>query len=309
MVASKEQSQLAVAALLAHLKEKRSETRLFNEEDTIWMQVTLINPPPKQLKAKKIPLPHPFADGAEICLITKEPGKDVKAKLQKAGISNITKVISLTKLRKEYKSFKLKIELCDRYDLFIVDDRVYNLVLKTLGKTFNKAAKEPLPICLTYPNLKEEVQKTLLCSVLKVAHGHTSCVRVGHSGLTAEQLTANVMHAAKVIATKVPGGSNNIRGLYIKSSLSVALPLYSNIAHLNDKGNAKDIGKAGTTGENLETMKADEKVKKLRVEENEASAEEAKALDQHAEQHVQMIKNMNKTKKARPSKKKKAKQK
>lgn len=313
-----QQCTLAASALLAHLKAQGKTSKMILDDESIWMQVTLKTPPTKPLKAKKVPLPYPCIDGAEVCLITKEPGKDVKAKLQKAGIANITKVISLTKLRKEHKTFKLKQDLCDQFDSFLVDDRVYNLVLKTLGKIFNKAAKEPLPICLTYPNLKAEVQKSLLCSVLKVALGHTSVVRVGHSGLSAEQLAANMCHAAKVVSDKVPGGKGNVRGLYIKSALSVALPIYSDLKHLASMKTASAAGidtavdKSAASPIKKRSKKTESPIKKKskktmpELEEAEATEAEVTLLDQHAQKAVDTIKDMSQAKStATPKKKKK----
>ena len=45
-------------------------------------------------------------------------------------------VISLTKLRKNYKSYESKRQLADLYDVFICDDRIYHLLPKLLGKAF-----------------------------------------------------------------------------------------------------------------------------------------------------------------------------
>ena len=48
----------------------------------------------------------------------------------------VLQVISLTKLRKNYKSYESKRQLADLYDVFICDDRIYHLLPKLLGKAF-----------------------------------------------------------------------------------------------------------------------------------------------------------------------------
>merc|ERR1711881_455624 len=103
----KKQITLAVNALLAYLREfkEKKGNQLFESNDTIFLQLALKKLPNLQKRTKKIPLPHIFRESTEVCLITKEPGKVVKQKLQDAGVTNIAKVISLEKLRKEYKTF------------------------------------------------------------------------------------------------------------------------------------------------------------------------------------------------------------
>ena len=48
--------------------------------------------PDLQKRTKKIPLPHSIREVTEVCLISKEPGKVVKQKLQDAGVTQIAKV-------------------------------------------------------------------------------------------------------------------------------------------------------------------------------------------------------------------------
>ena len=56
-----------------------------------------------------------------------------------------------------------------------------------------------------------------------------SAVKVGHSGQTQEQLIENVIAAVSKIAKKVPRGWNNIQSIHLKTSESVALPLYNSL--------------------------------------------------------------------------------
>ena len=56
-----------------------------------------------------------------------------------------------------------------------------------------------------------------------------SAVKVGHSGQTQEQLIENVIAVVSEIAKKVPRGWSNIQSIHLKTSESVALPLYNSL--------------------------------------------------------------------------------
>ena len=56
-----------------------------------------------------------------------------------------------------------------------------------------------------------------------------SAIKVGHSGQTQEQLIANVIAAVAEIAKIVPRGWSNVQSVHLKTSESVALPLYNSL--------------------------------------------------------------------------------
>ena len=63
-------------------------------------------------------------------------------------------VISLRELKVEYKQYEAKLQLCNRFDLFLADDRIIRLVPQFLGKCFYKRKKIPLQINLKAKDLK-----------------------------------------------------------------------------------------------------------------------------------------------------------
>merc|ERR1712151_1248704 len=65
-----------------------------------------------------------------------------------------------------------------------------------------------------------------------MGHGTCSVVRVGHSGMDASELTANLIHASRLTARKIPQGPNNIRSLFVKTSTSVALQFYRDLSEM-----------------------------------------------------------------------------
>ena len=54
----------------------------------------------------------------------------------------------------EYKQFEAKIQLSNKFDLFLADDRIIRMVPQFLGKSFYKKKKIPLQINLKAKDLK-----------------------------------------------------------------------------------------------------------------------------------------------------------
>jgi len=228
----KGQVKLAVEALLAHINDKERESsnrkdELFKRDETLFLVLGLKKVPGLEKKPRKLPLPHTYNSECDVCLITKDPPKDVKQTLVERGVTSISKVISLTKLRKEYKTFALKRQLAASYDIFLCDDRIYHFVTKTLGKEFFKMRKEPISIRLTYDDWKSEISKSLNCALLRLGHGPCSTVKVGNITQQNEnELTENAVHLMKIIGRRIPGKWKNIKSFHLKSTNSVALPVY-----------------------------------------------------------------------------------
>ena len=53
-----------------------------------------------------------------------------------------------------------------------------------------------------------------------------STVSVAHNGMTEEQISQNIIAAAKRLSETIPGGAVNIRNLHIKTALSPAILIY-----------------------------------------------------------------------------------
>ena len=136
-----EQVKKAVRALLKHDANKKGgdKTQLFDETDgTVISLIVGMKAFPKKTRNKpyQITLPNPLHEESEICLIVKDPQKAVKQRLEKDPVPGVVKVIGLSKLRANYKTFEAKRNLCDGYDLFIVDRGIVPMLPRLLGKTF-----------------------------------------------------------------------------------------------------------------------------------------------------------------------------
>eukprot|EP01051_Picozoa_sp_SAG22_P029964 SAG22_NODE_11367_length_488_cov_1.010283_1_plen_153_part_01 len=146
-----DQVEQAVRALLKHAggKDKAGggKDQLFADSDdaVISLIVGMKDfPKKKRSKAHLISLPHSMHEDSEICLIVKDPQKAIKQRLEKDPIDGVVKVIGLSKLRKNYKTFEAKRNLCDGYDLFLADRSVLPMLPRLLGKTFFSKKKQPI---------------------------------------------------------------------------------------------------------------------------------------------------------------------
>lgn len=225
----KNQVKLAVNALLAHHEKEsvQKKSELFEANNYLWLVYGLRKIPKTEIKPRLVPLPNPLHKSCEVCFISSQPGKIMKKLFEEKGIENIQKVISLTKLRKEFKTYELKRQLISSFDVFLCEEKIYHLVMRSLGKTCFKRKKEALPVRMRNQDLKKQVDKCIASTLLRLGHGACSAVAVGEiSQHTPKELFENLIHAMRIVGHKMPGGWENIKTIHLKTSNSIALPVY-----------------------------------------------------------------------------------
>ncbi|KAF6156156.1 hypothetical protein GIB67_024126 [Kingdonia uniflora] len=245
----------AIDSLLKWVKSKSQNPQLLEPDDFIYLILTLKKIPSNgRTNPYKIPLPnplHPFNSVEERCLIIDDRSKvtmtsaDAKKKIEADGIP-ISKVIKLSKLKSDYRPFEAKRKLCSSYDMFFADNRVIPLLPRLLGKEFFKKKKIPVPINLTHKNWKEQIENVCGSALLYLRTGTCSVIRVGRVSMSRDELVANVGVAIDGIAEIVPKKWLGIRSFHLKSTESVALPLYHVVPDLGlkiegIKGKAEDV--------------------------------------------------------------------
>ena len=179
---------------------------------------------------------------AQICLFVRDDAKGSGHKAAKLRLSKIeggcgvAKVVGTSKLRGKYESHEAKRKLCAAYDLFLADDRVLPSLPKLLGKQFFKRRKQPIPVRLSggpgkgWRDLPAAVKRAAASAHLFPPRGTTvtvRCARVAHGAAGAAD---NVLAALAGVVARVPRGWANVSAVYVKTSDSVALPLYQSAA-------------------------------------------------------------------------------
>ncbi|KAG4103048.1 ribosomal protein L1 [Neocallimastix lanati (nom. inval.)] len=220
----------ATSALLKYF-ESTKKNDLLADESPVWLVlVTKIPPENSKVKPIRIPLKYPIYDkDTEVCLITKDPQSEYKEMLKEQGITSINKVIGVTKLKKKYKPYEAKRQLCNSYDIFLSDDRVIPILPKLIGKSFYEKKKNPVPIKMKKGSLLKEITNALNSTYYFVNSGGCSSIKIGLTNQTPEEIAENIMYSINYIVEKVPGKWKNIQRLSIKTNKSVALPIYSSL--------------------------------------------------------------------------------
>ncbi|XP_028669939.1 ribosomal L1 domain-containing protein 1 isoform X2 [Erpetoichthys calabaricus] len=260
----------AVKALFAYLKSvSASKAKLLEEQQVISLIITLWKIPPNE-QSIKIHLPHTIHTGStEVCLFTRdEPDMSAekteafyKKLLADKNIRYVSEVISYKTLKKEYKPFEAKRRLLSNFDLFLADARIYRLLPTQIGKHFYKSKKVPISVNLKPAFLENEINKVMKTTVLTVTNKGCCCnVKVAHSRMTIEQVVENICVVVGVIAAKLYKKATNIKIIHLKSSSSIALPVYTSpLHHLDDldseilkqRKERKEADKAKKTAETL----------------------------------------------------------
>lgn len=216
-------------------------------------------------------LPHyRFPEAQDVCLIVKDLKKGIKEDheatvnhfkdllAEKGAQKSISQVISLRELKVEYKPFEAKNALCQKFDVFLADDRIVRFLNKFLGKPFYSKkrcvgrsqvvasatlvpvdvvtvfavspSRFPVPVNLMAKDLPKEVERAVHTSILPLNHaGVCSMIHVGNTKMQLASIADNVEAALEALVARYPGGIKNIRGLHLKTDSSLAIPLHANM--------------------------------------------------------------------------------
>ncbi len=233
------QIEKAVAALKAFLageikpkteSKKSSKGSLFDTEEDFNLIFTLRKVPEKdQTKPIRIPIPHSIygRPGASVCLITKDPQTKWESFVDENPVRNLKEVVSLAKLRNDFKAFKHRRELLSRHNLFLCDAAVVPMLPPLLGSKFFAAKKHPFPVNLAPGEFRATIAAARDSTYVHIPRGTAVNVRIGHSDHSKAEIVANIVAALPLIAEVLPRKWRNIQAIHLKTTSSVALPLFN----------------------------------------------------------------------------------
>jgi len=168
----------------------------------------------------------------DICIIVKESSKphiqELIARFPKQ-LSCIKKVLTLPSLRTKHKTFSQRRELLSKYDLFLADDRILPMLTKALGSKFFEKKRQPVPICVTRgeEGFPLRVERILKATTMCLSGGTCVTVRAGNTSMPPSNLHSNILAICTAAPLKVPRKWANIKSISIKTTNSVALPVYN----------------------------------------------------------------------------------
>ncbi|KAK9794666.1 hypothetical protein WJX73_004162 [Symbiochloris irregularis] len=179
----------AVVALLKHIESQRQrQAGLFEEDELLYLVLSLAKQPsgPRKDKPIKLPLQHPLHNFEEA-------------------------------------------ELCSTFDLFLADDRILPSLPKLLGKAFFRKKKQPIPVSLAGSQWGSQVRAAVEATYMFMPKGTCINIKVAKSNFTAQECVDNIMGVLTASLQHIPKGWAGVRSLHIKTTDSVALPIFQQL--------------------------------------------------------------------------------
>ncbi|KAG2187789.1 hypothetical protein INT44_005479 [Umbelopsis vinacea] len=205
----------SVRAVLAQSEEKKR-----NFVETIELQIGLKNYDPQRDKrfSGTIKLPNVPRPKMSVCVL----GDAFHCDQAKAAGMEFQSVEDLKKLNKNKKLIK---KLAKKYDAFVASEALIKQIPRLLGPGLHKVGKFPTPVThnddLTAK--ADEIRATIKFQLKKVL-----ClgIAVAHVNMTEEQSVANIMLAINFLVSLLKKNWQNVKSLYIKSSMGKPERLY-----------------------------------------------------------------------------------
>merc|ERR1719168_384242 len=204
-----------VQAVLSAATDKK---RKFTE--TVDLQIGLKNYDPQKdkrfsgtVKLKHVPRPK-----FKVCVLGDQQHCD-EAKSKGIACMSADDLKKLNKNKKEVK------KLAKKYDAFLASESLIKQIPRLLGPGLNKAGK--FPALLTH-NDNMEAKVLDLKSTIKFQMKKVLClnVAVGNVGMTEDELVFNIHLSINFLVSLLKKHWQNVRSLYIKSTMGPAIRLY-----------------------------------------------------------------------------------
>jgi large subunit ribosomal protein L10Ae len=133
--------------------------------------------------------------------------------------------MSADDLKKLNKNKKLIKKLAKKYDAFLASEALIKQIPRLLGPGLHKAGK--FPTAVTHAdNLNDKANE--LRSTIKFQLKKVLCmgVAVGHVGMAEDELLSNIMMSINFLVSLLKKNWQNVKSLYIKSSMGKPKRLY-----------------------------------------------------------------------------------
>eukprot|EP01135_Chromosphaera_perkinsii_P000809 Nk52_evm97s151 gene=Nk52_evmTU97s151 len=199
---------------------KGSEEKKRNFLETVELQIGLKNYDPQKDKrfSGTVKLPEVPRPNMKVCII----GDQLHCDQAKAADIPCIDVDGLKKFNKNKKVIK---KFAKKYDAFLASDALIKQIPRLLGPGLNKAGK--FPSLITHQDDIEakilEIRSTIKFQMKKVL---CLAVAVGNVGMSDDDLVANVHLAVNFLVSLLKKNWQNVRSLYIKSSMGAPQRLY-----------------------------------------------------------------------------------
>ncbi|KAG0206518.1 hypothetical protein BGX28_002048 [Mortierella sp. GBA30] len=215
-------SKIQVSAVRESVRQVKlqSEEKKRNFVETVELQIGLKNYDPQRDKrfSGSVRLPNIPRPKMSVCIL----GDALHCDQAKEISMEYQSVDDLKKLNKNKKQIK---KLAKKYDAFLASEALIKQIPRLLGPGLHKAGKFPTPVTHA-DNIGEkadEIRATIKFQLKKVL-----ClgVAVGHVEMTEDELLANIMMSVNFLVSLLKKHWQNVKTLFIKSSMNKPVRLY-----------------------------------------------------------------------------------
>ncbi|VDL89772.1 unnamed protein product [Schistocephalus solidus] len=209
-----------MAREIADLLKYSTKTRKRKFMETIELQVALKNIDPQKDRrfSGTVKLKHTPRPAYSVCVLGDQQH------VEEARANNIP-AMDIEELKKLNKDKKLVKKLSKRYNAFLASEGVIRQIPRILGPGLNKAGKFPTVVSHSEPLAQkvEEMKATIKFQMKKVL-----ClgVAIGNVKMSEEQVQQNVTLAINFLVSLLKKNWQNVRALYIKSSMGPPHRIY-----------------------------------------------------------------------------------
>lgn len=197
--------------------KEQSPSRKFIESIDIAINLKDINlqDPAKRFQMD-IQLPHPLPKEVKVCVVA-EGTQFVEA--ESAGVA---RVIAKEELENISRDSKLAKRLSKQYDFFLASAPLMPLIGRNLGKFLGPRGKMPKPVPPNAPiaPLIENYQSTIQVRLRQFPVIHA---RIATADMSSNAIAENVLSVLRNIESKLEKGENNIKSIYIKTTMGPAI--------------------------------------------------------------------------------------
>jgi large subunit ribosomal protein L10Ae len=215
---SKVSSDVLREGIAGILEGSKAKPRKFTE--SIELQIGLKNYDPQKDKrfSGTVKLPHIPRPNMRVCVLG-----DVKHCEQAQAIGVDSR--SVEDLKKLNKNKKLVKKLAKGYHAFLASEAVIKQIPRLLGPGLNKAGKFPSPISGNR-NVEEVVNEVKASIKFQLKKVLCMGVAVANVGMDEAAIRTNTMYAVNFLVSLLKKNWQNVRCLYLKSSMGKPFRLY-----------------------------------------------------------------------------------
>ncbi|PKA62484.1 hypothetical protein AXF42_Ash009371 [Apostasia shenzhenica] len=287
---SREAVARAVDSLLKWIRAHQNPKKnVAGGGDRIYLVLTLTKAPHKsQSKVYSIPLPHPLHDPSTVSLVVDDgPDSPLNLPAARGRVRSlnlpVSQILSLPDLRSG---------VLPDWELLFTDRRLAPSLLRFLQKYRSqmkdkkkkkKIDRRAVALNLSCDSWPEHLRRVCCSTVLNLGPGTCSGIKIGTASLGRDKVLDNVMGAVDGAVRNVPRKWSNVMAFHLKTSESLALPIYQKNDLMKVVTDIDDEHLYADSEENDEEMEAEQprrnvkKVKevvgKRRRDERQLSAE------------------------------------